>query len=263
MKNKFIITFLTSVVVASLPLFALAQSWSDPTGAPPSANASAPLNVSSSAQTKTGSLLLGDGLGLTAGNLLVSSGSVTASQFCLASVCISAWPSGSASVPAYEYQCVGGTDGFMAGDLCYQLNTQTGEVLVALSGPIAYPGSLSAGYPNTYPTTWPYHGTNPASYNSAMVWQSVGDISANTFFPDGSTPPYSGLTGNSGQYGDGNVGVVACITDVTGALGCAVANGQTNSSTHTLNPWVTMTPPFISTTIGSGQSVNTAGNSAF
>lgn len=72
MSRKTIITAIAAIIAFS-PSAAFAQ-WSNPTSAPTSANASAPLNVSASGQSKAGGLIVNTG-GATIG-LIVQSGTV-------------------------------------------------------------------------------------------------------------------------------------------------------------------------------------------
>ena len=59
--------------------------WTEPTAAPPNGNVGAPINTSSTAQTKAG--------GFTAETLTAATVKGT-TQFCLGASCITAWPSG-------------------------------------------------------------------------------------------------------------------------------------------------------------------------
>jgi hypothetical protein len=67
---------LTAIILVSGVVYA----WSEPTSAPPTGNADAPINTGANGQTKSGDF--------------TSGGKITANQFCLGGVCISAWPSG-------------------------------------------------------------------------------------------------------------------------------------------------------------------------
>jgi len=75
-------------------------AWNPPTGNPPNNNTAAPINVSGDSQSKLGSLILQNGLGLSGGNLQVSSGwvlasgDVSGSRLCIAGTCKSSWPTG-------------------------------------------------------------------------------------------------------------------------------------------------------------------------
>ena len=61
------------------------RAWTEPTTAPPNGNVGAPINTSSTAQTKAG--------GFTAETLTAATVTGT-TQFCLGASCITAWPSG-------------------------------------------------------------------------------------------------------------------------------------------------------------------------
>ena len=68
--HKFLIAFLT---LFALPTLALAQTWVGPTATPPGNNASTPINVSATSQTKTGALIVSGGV--SAASLSVTGGS--------------------------------------------------------------------------------------------------------------------------------------------------------------------------------------------
>jgi hypothetical protein len=69
-----------------------ALAWTGPSAAPPGGNTPAPVNVGSSAQTKTGILQTGDfgATSVTVGGTANAS-SITAPQFCIGAACITSW----------------------------------------------------------------------------------------------------------------------------------------------------------------------------
>ena len=79
MKNLFIRTFVVALgVIAAGAVVA----WTGPTGTAPANNASAPINVTATTQTKTGILSSGDSF--VAPNM-------TANQFCIGTSCVTSW----------------------------------------------------------------------------------------------------------------------------------------------------------------------------
>lgn len=121
------LTHWLSVIVIGIVLgltLQFVRAWTEPTQAPPNGNVGAPINTSANPQTKAGSF--------------TSSGNITANQFCLGGVCISAWPSGgtSATPPApQQFRCpdLGGAmcDGTIRMDMyggCWNSNTCWGQV---------------------------------------------------------------------------------------------------------------------------------------
>lgn len=77
------LTHWLSVIIIGVALglgLQFVRAWTEPTAAPPGGNVGAPINTSANPQTKAGSF--------------TSNGNITANQFCLGGVCISAWPSG-------------------------------------------------------------------------------------------------------------------------------------------------------------------------
>jgi len=92
-KKKKQLTYWLSVAIIGIALgFGLqfVRAWTEPTTAPPNGNVGAPINTSSTAQTKAG--------GFTAETLTAATVTGT-TQFCLGASCITAWPSGG-TVPA-------------------------------------------------------------------------------------------------------------------------------------------------------------------
>ena len=87
-KTKKQLTYWLSVAIIGIALgFGLqfVRAWTEPTTAPPNGNVGAPINTSSTAQTKAG--------GFTAETLTAATVKGT-TQFCLGASCITAWPSG-------------------------------------------------------------------------------------------------------------------------------------------------------------------------
>ena len=91
MKPSFFLKTFLPVFAAIILVAGIAYAvWIEPTTAPPNGNVGAPINTSSTAQTKAG--------GFTAETLTAATVTGT-TQFCLGASCITAWPSGG-TVPA-------------------------------------------------------------------------------------------------------------------------------------------------------------------
>ena len=79
-------------------------AWTGPSTTPPNGNVSAPINVSSTSQSKNGALSLGTSNPPTTGYSLdvtgagVFSAGVASNQFCLGTNCITSWPSSGTSL---------------------------------------------------------------------------------------------------------------------------------------------------------------------
>jgi len=90
MKPSFFLKTFLPVFAAIILVAGIAYAvWIEPTTAPPNGNVGAPINTSSTAQTKAG--------GFTAETLTAAT--VKGTKFCLGASCITAWPSGG-TVPA-------------------------------------------------------------------------------------------------------------------------------------------------------------------
>ena len=86
MKPSFFLKTFLPVFAAIILVAGIAYAvWIEPTTAPPNGNVGAPINTSSTAQTKAG--------GFTAETLTAATVTGT-TQFCLGASCITAWPSG-------------------------------------------------------------------------------------------------------------------------------------------------------------------------
>lgn len=115
------VALVVGVLALSIGLQAFAQTFSEPGTTPPAGNAPAPLNTSTTAQSKAGGLILNTGgatnglivqsgnvgIGtLSPGYLLDVSGAVRGTSLCIGTDCRTSWP-GSAAInknPA-AYQC--------------------------------------------------------------------------------------------------------------------------------------------------------------
>jgi hypothetical protein len=97
-KQRKQITYWLSVIVVGIALglaLQFVRAWTEPTSSPPNGNVGAPINTSSTAQTKTGDLNVKGGMVIgsaTDGSKGV--GTINATQFCLSGKCISDWPTG-------------------------------------------------------------------------------------------------------------------------------------------------------------------------
>ncbi|OGG49713.1 hypothetical protein A2704_06250 [Candidatus Kaiserbacteria bacterium RIFCSPHIGHO2_01_FULL_54_36b] len=103
--RQFVVSFIA--LGAVLLIASVVSAWTGPTGTAPNSNAYTPLNISATAQTKTGGLLLNTGgavnglivqsgkvgVGVTApAQKLDVAGNVKASGFCIGTACITSWP---------------------------------------------------------------------------------------------------------------------------------------------------------------------------
>lgn len=173
--------FVPAVFLAFLIQYVSAANWVPPTNLPISPNVSAPINVSSVAQTKLGGLTIGDGLTANDTSLLVvngkvgigvspsqkldvggaENGEVRASQgFCIGDsaheVCISSWPSPGGTFNA-------GVTGVTEGDNI-DLTSSNGEVTIINAGAsTVIPGAVmvklfcianNPSSPDVCPSTW-------------------------------------------------------------------------------------------------------------
>ena len=114
MKPSFFLKTFLPVFAAIILVAGIAYAvWIEPTTAPPNGNVGAPINTSSTAQTKAG--------GFTAETLTAATVTGT-TQFCLGASCITAWPSGG-TAPApdpgpYLLYCYDLNDGFGITTIC-------------------------------------------------------------------------------------------------------------------------------------------------
>jgi len=114
MKPSFFLKTFLPVFAAIILVAGIAYAvWIEPTTAPPNGNVGAPINTSSTAQTKAG--------GFTAETLTAATVTGT-TQFCLGASCITAWPSGG-TAPApdpgpYLLYCYDLNDGFGVATYC-------------------------------------------------------------------------------------------------------------------------------------------------
>jgi len=114
MKPSFFLKTFLPVFAAIILVAGIAYAvWIEPTTAPPNGNVGAPINTSSTAQTKAG--------GFTAETLTAATVTGT-TQFCLGASCITAWPSGG-TAPApdpgpYLLYCYDLNDGYGVATYC-------------------------------------------------------------------------------------------------------------------------------------------------
>jgi len=113
MKPSFFLKTFLPVFAAIILVAGIAYAvWIEPTTAPPNGNVGAPINTSSTAQTKAG--------GFTAGTLTAATVTGT-TQFCLGASCITAWPSRGVSCGwngEFKLVCGGRTFGFSTVYVC-------------------------------------------------------------------------------------------------------------------------------------------------
>lgn len=79
-------------------------AWAPPASAPPAGNVSAPLNVGSVVQTKSGALWDDVGFG-TIGGIFAQGGIQSNTEFCIGTSCITSWPGAGGNVILRGTQC--------------------------------------------------------------------------------------------------------------------------------------------------------------
>ena len=113
MKLSFFLKTFLPVFAAIILVAGIAYAvWIEPTTAPPNGNVGAPINTSSTAQTKAG--------GFTAETLTAATVTGT-TQFCLGASCITAWPRGGVSCGwggEFKVVCGGRTYGISTVYVC-------------------------------------------------------------------------------------------------------------------------------------------------
>lgn len=122
-------------ILATVPVSAIAQSWTSPTATPPSGNVSAPLNVSSSNQIKSG--------GISVGSISVTGGAYIAGSLGVGT-----------SSPAFKLSVVGDVN--LTGALRVNgIAGAAGQVLQSTGSGLAWvsTSTLSAGSSSSTPTS--------------------------------------------------------------------------------------------------------------
>lgn len=113
-----------TVLIGSLSVFA---DWSNPTATPPSNNVATPINVSGTAQTKTGALTIGSDL-------------VVNGRICLGTSCINAWPEATEVVTAPEEERIEGVCGASNGQV-YATTPTTGLCATGTASAVSNAGT--------------------------------------------------------------------------------------------------------------------------
>ena len=242
----------TSLIVAlvAIPSLALAQ-WTAAPSNPPSSNATAPLNVGSSAQSKVAGLLLNTG-GATNGLIvqygrvgidttapsypLDVSGYANASGYCIGGAsCITSWPSGGSGtitgVTAGTDLSGGGTSGTVTLNDTSTLNSVTSR------------GSSTSNSISTGPITASYITTTSGGVNANSYTVTAGKFclgaSCITSWPSGSsaTPTLDqvlaagGTSSRPATVGNLNAAVTSLGATTVSGL---VSNGNINASGYSV-----------------------------